>query len=316
MFVAIGLTACWQSCAHGADMSSTAKPAQEAPPLAGEEAKLDVSDADVKVLFDEGDFKLPRAVYLGWLQTAVNAVRTYYRQFPVEHLLVKLKSEAGDDVGFSTSTFEDGRGEIEIPIGENMSAKQLQASWVAAHEMTHLAFPIVGHRRRWAAEGQATYIEPIARLQVGDYTKEQMWGDLVKHLPSGLPQDTDTGLDGFHSIRRTYWGGALFFFLADLEIRKQTGNRYGLQDAVIGIVKAGGNAGSDWTVEKAFQAGDQSVHLNVLADLDAKMSTRPYTVDLMELWKNLGVSYQDGRIVFDDTARWTAIRHAIESGKP
>jgi len=288
---------------------------ENAIPHDGEEAELKVPDADVRVRFDEGEFKLPRSAYLSWLQTAADAIRAYYRRFPVQHVLVKLKGEPGDDIGFATTGFEDGAGQIEIPIGEDISATRLKESWVAAHEMTHLAFPMVGHRRRWVAEGQATYIEPLARLQVGDRTSKQVWRDLVEHLPSGLPESGAGGLDGFHSIGRTYWGGALFFLLADIEIRKQTHNKQGLEDAEIAIVKSGGNAGSDWSIGQAFQTGDQAVHGNVLEDLDSKMATKEYRVDLDELWKQLGVLKESDQIVFDDKAPLAYIRLSIEKGK-
>ena len=39
------------------------------------------------------------------------------------------------------------------------------------------------------------------------------------------------GLDNTHTWGRTYWGGAMFCLLADVEIRRRTHNRRGLQDA-------------------------------------------------------------------------------------
>jgi hypothetical protein len=68
-----------------------------------------------------------------------------------------------------------------------------------------------------------------------------MWADLVRDMPKGLPEPGDQGLDNTHTWGRTYWGGALFCFLADIEIRKQTKNEKGLQDALRGILNAGGD---------------------------------------------------------------------------
>jgi hypothetical protein len=277
---------------------------------------LRVPGADVRVQFESGNYHLPKDVYIAWLQTAADAVRAYYRQFPVPKLLIKVRSQPGDDVGFATTACEHGQAVIEIPIGESMSGKMLKESWVAAHEMTHLAFPLVMRNRRWVAEGQATYIEPLARLQIHDLSAESVWGDLSTHLSSGLPRADDSGLNSSHSIRRTYWGGAFFCLLADLEIRRQTKCRLGLQDAVAAIDKKGGNVTSDWSVERAFQVGDQAVGLTVLEDLDAKMCDAPYTVDLASIWKQLGVAKADGVVRFDDTAPLASVRHAIEAGHP
>ena len=65
-------------------------------------------------------------------------------------------------------------------------------------------------------EGMATYIEPIARAQIGRMTPERVWGDFVRDMPQGLPQAGDQGLDGTPTWGRTYWGGAIFWLLADV----------------------------------------------------------------------------------------------------
>jgi hypothetical protein len=275
---------------------------------------LTVPGATVKVNFERGNYKFDRAVYLAWLQTAANAVRAYYHQFPVPKLLVKIRSQPGDDVGFATTDCEHGCAVIEIPIGEEMSKDALRKSWVATHEMTHLAFPMVMHNRRWVAEGQATYIEPLARLRIHDLSAEKVWDDLYTNLATGLPQPGDCGLDNSYRIRRIYWGGALFCLLADIEMREQTKNRFGLEDAVAAIVSKGDNITSDCGVDDAFQVGDKAVGLQVLEELDAKMRDAPYVVDLSSIWKQLGISKENGTLRFDDTARLASVRHAIEAG--
>src|SRR5262245_62277172 len=105
-------------------------------------------------------------------------------------------------------------------------------------------------------EGLATYVEPLARAQAGLLAPEVVWGDLVRGLPKGLPQAGDRGLDHTPTWGRTYWGGALFYLLAELEIRRRTDNRAGLQDALRGVVAAGGNISRSWPVEKVLTKGD------------------------------------------------------------
>jgi hypothetical protein len=41
------------------------------------------------------------------------------------------------------------------------------------------------------------------------------------------------------------------------------------------------------------------------------MAGQPYAPDLDALWRQLGVSVRDGRVVFDDSAPLAAIRQAI-----
>jgi hypothetical protein len=69
-------------------------------------------------------------------------------------------------------------------------------------------------------------------------------------MPQGLPQAGDRGLDHTPTWGRTYWGGAIFYLLADVKIRKRTRNRVGLQQALQGILAAGGNHEQDWPIQR------------------------------------------------------------------
>ncbi len=177
--------------------------------------------------------------------------------------------------------------------------------------MVHLSFPSMADEHHWIEEGIAVYVEPIARIQATQMSAEQMWADLVRDMPKGLPQDGDRGLDHTHSWGRTYWGGALFCFVADLEIRKQTHNTKGLQDALRGILVAGGDISHDWELAQALKVGDKATGTTVLSDLYAKWRDKPVGVDLASMWKELGIA-PDGRSVrLAEDAPLAAVRRAI-----
>ena len=98
-----------------------------------------------------------------------------------------------------------------ISIGQNTTPQEFDEDWMMTHEMVHMAFPdIAGNSREhhWIEEGMATYIEPIARAQIGTLPVDRVWADMARYMPQGLPQDGDQGLDNTHSWGRTYWGGA------------------------------------------------------------------------------------------------------------
>jgi hypothetical protein len=103
----------------------------------------------------------------------------------------------------------------------------------------------------------------------------------------------------------------MFCLIADIEIRKRTGNRAGLQQALRGILDAGAMIEQDWPIARIFSVGDKATGTTVLADLYEKMGTEPYAPDLDALWRDLGVSVQDGRVTFDDDAPLAQIRRAI-----
>lgn len=179
------------------------------------------------------------------------------------------------------------------------------------HEMVHLAFPGVARKHHWIEEGLATYVEPIARARDGELSAEKVWGDMVRGMPQGLPQPGDQGLDFTRTWANTYWGGARFCLLADIEIRKRTGNKQGLEDALRAILKQGGTIEADWDLSRVLEIGDRATGVPVLRELYNKMSAIPQPTDLEKLWKDLGIDSSGGRILFDDTAPLASIRKAI-----
>jgi hypothetical protein len=87
--------------------------------------------------------------------------------------------------------------------------------------------------------------------------------------------------------------------LADVEIRKETNNAKGLQQALRGILDAGGDHEKDWNdwpIKRIFSVGDKATGTTVLSDLYNKMRAKPYAPDLEELWRELGVSVQQGSV--------------------
>jgi len=182
--------------------------------------------------------------------------------------------------------------------------------------MVHLAFPSVAREHHWIEEGIATYVEPIARAETGELAVSSVWRDLVEGLPKGLPGPDDKGLDRTPTWGRTYWGGALFCLLADVEIRRRTNNRHGLEDALRAIVVAGANIEVEWKLARALQVGDQATGVHVLTELYERMGTRPVATDLPALWSQLGVEARAGTVAFDDHAPLANVRRAIVAAAP
>ena len=265
----------------------------------------------IGVEFDAGRMQASHDDVLRWIGTAAKAVSHYYGRYPVDQVLIRVKARSGrsDDTG-TTYGDEDG-AMIDLGVGAEAAPEKLQQDWVMTHEMVHLAFPRAADNQHWAEEGQATYVEPVARALIGDLSVEYLWQETLEGMPKGLPQEGDQGLDNTATWARTYWGGALFYLLADVQIRERTHNRYGLRDALRAVVAAGGSVKVAWPLEKSFAIGDKAVGVPVLEELYAQMKDKPVDTDLPALWKKLGVTLQDGKISYDDSAPDAAIRKAI-----
>ncbi|HEU5282894.1 MAG TPA: hypothetical protein VFU53_03720 [Burkholderiales bacterium] len=272
--------------------------------------ELPVGEGSVVIAHPPQALSLSDAQLQSWVSDAARAVHAYYGRLPVQRLQVVVDSidgrgpQSGTAFGFSTPV-------IRMTVGRATQGEDLARDWMMTHEMVHLAFPRLAQPHHWLEEGLATYVEPIARVQAGQLPAAQVWRDLVHGLPHGLPQPGDRGLDHTPTWGRTYWGGAMFCLLADIEIRRQTGNRYGLQDALRGVVEAGGNVGVLWSIEYTLDVADRAVGADALSKLYADMRATPVQVDLDDLWRQLGVRVREDDIVFDDDAPLAAVRRAI-----
>jgi hypothetical protein len=241
-------------------------------------------------------------------------VAAYYGGYPVERVDLTIRTGRGGVITGGRTFGERGRAAIVITAGQDTTAEDLASNWVLVHEMVHLAFPsMTGHE--WMEEGLATYVEPLARARAGLIAPDEIWRWLLWGLPKGVEGMGSRGLDDAGGWGATYWGGAVFCFLADVQIRERSDNRRSLDDALRGIVRAGGNVTVSWPIERALEAGDRATGTHVLSELYAKMGEAPMKVDLPELWKRLGVSSSGGRIEYDDAAPLSAVRRGITTGK-
>jgi hypothetical protein len=274
---------------------------------------LDIGGANIVVVFPAADSHERRRAVLAWVARSAQAVTAYFGRFPVEQVHVLVSTSA--DGGVHGRTHGRPRPFILAPIGQRVSADRLLASWVMTHEMVHLAVPSAPDRHNWLHEGIATYVEPIAQAQAGLLPVARVWAQLVDGLPQGLPGPGDRGLDFTPTWGRTYWGGCLFCLLADLEIRARTANARGLQDALRGILDAGGTYEQSWPVSKALEIGDRATRTTALRDLYAAMHATPVHTEFDALWRDLGVDANGGDVRFDDAAPLASVRIAITRGK-
>ena len=99
--------------------------------------------------------------------------------------------------------------------------------------------------------------------------------------------------------------------MADIEIHQRTNNRYGLQDALRGIVRAGGNMEHDWPLVRALKVGDDAVGVPVLTELYDRMKATPVTPDLAAMWHQLGIRPSGNSVVFDQGAPLASVVRSI-----
>jgi hypothetical protein len=294
--------------------------AQRADALAASESSragarvIEVGQSRIEVTLPRGAFAGHDAELLGWIERCARAVAGYYGVFPVARVIIRIRasSEAGIRDGQTLSTSPPT---ISIAVGERTSSVDFERNWSMTHEMVHLAFPNVPSAHHWIEEGLATYVEPIARARAGWITEESVWAEWIENMPLGLPANPGDGLDGTDSWGRTYWGGALFCLVADVELLRRSHGQQGLEHALRAIVAAGGSVAERWPLERALRTGDEATGTGVLLETYRAMKDKAGNTDLAALWKELGVELDAGRIRFIDSAPLAAVRRALVSGR-
>ena len=277
--------------------------------------ELKIGASVLQVDFANGSMDLTNDQVLKHIRDAAEAIATYYGRFPVARariLVVPTQGGRREAIGGTTWGDVDGvAGFTRLRIAEHATQADLDEDWVTTHELDHMAFPDVPEESHWIEEGLASYVEPVARVMTGNLQAPRIWADMVRGMPQGEPGPGDQGLDHTHTWGRTYWGGALFCLVADVEIRKQTHNRKGLRDALSAIVAQGGTIDHTWPLDKAFAMGDKATGTHVLTDMYAKWKDAPVNVDLPKLWDELGVRASDHGVELLPDAKLAALREAI-----
>lgn len=274
----------------------------------GATTRVELPEGELVIAQSGGAPALGREAIERWIEVRARAVAAYYGRFPVPHAAMLVLFTSGRGIG-GGSTMGMGGASVMVSIGERVTAAALEDDWILVHELVHVAFPNVG--RAWLEEGLASYVEPLIRVRAGLIEPDTLFRDLIEGLPQGQPQPGDRGLDHTDTWGRRYWGGALYWLLADVAIRKSTGNTRSLDDALRRIVAQGGHVGATWTADRALAEGDRDTGGTVLRDLRARLGEAPVTTDLDALWNELGVHLAGRTVVYDDTAPLAAIRKAI-----
>jgi len=307
LLAAVGGVGVWMlglQAAAGPDSSAAAPdPARPAPVL------LHKNGSTLAVDLPAALPAARRAILLAWIEESADAIIAYFGRFPVGRVAIRIEAAPGREI--HGTTYGEPSARMIVPVGREARDEVLRHSWVMTHEMVHLAIPYMGEGHGWLHEGLASYVEPIARARIGVLPVESVWRDLVDGMPKGLPVAGDRGLDGTPTWGRTYWGGALFCLMADLEMRTLSDTRRGLQQALRAITGAGGNLESEWPIERVLSVADAGFGGSVLSGLYHRMGNDPVTVDLEALWKDLGVIRAGDSVRFDEQAPRAALRRAI-----
>lgn len=269
--------------------------------------RLNISNSQLDISIEDEELLQIKDMLLKWVNQSARTVQSYYGRFPVKQLRIRLQAASGDKVRFGQA-FGGQSPYVRVEVGEHVNELALNRDWILVHEMVHLAMADVPRKHRWLLEGLATYVESVARVQMGYLDEEFVWRNFIQRMPQGLAKSGDRGLDHTPTWGRTYWGGAIFFLLADIEIRRLTHNEKSLRDALSGILEAGYSMQKEATAMQIFTTGDNSVGVPVLVNQYQSMRADPEPQELDSVWQKLGISLNENQVVYNDQAPLAWVR--------
>ncbi|HVY29940.1 MAG TPA: hypothetical protein VHB79_25460 [Polyangiaceae bacterium] len=280
-----------------------------------QQRELDLNGAKLEVTRLDGELDQSFDDVTQWIRTSANAVRDFYGAFPVPRAsLSVLPIPERDAVVFGKVLPESEPG-VALLLGQHATRKSLYSDWILVHELFHLGFPSFFEEGKWLDEGLATYYEPVIRVRAGLYTETELWNELEKDMPQGLPAFTTGGLEQANDFRGIYWGGAIASLVADVEARKRKVDA-GLEVGLRALRDAGGTACEVWTLAEVVGAVDHALGAPTLEPIVRDHAQRGSPFDLHALFQQLGVNRDaQGAVQLSDSAPLAAVRRAI-TAKP
>ena len=282
----------------------TAQPNETQPRV----ESLNLAGSRLELQFAPGFDARLRTEATAWVRRSADAVVSYFGRFPVANVVLLMVPTDGAGVRGGV-TYGEPSLLVRVRVGRDTTKAQFLEDWIMVHEMIHLAVPRIPRSQNWLQEGLATYVESVARGRAGLVAPATVWREWAKAMPQGQPQAGDAGLDHTPTWGRTYWGGAVFCLLADVQMLTRSARRAGLQQALRGVLAAGGNYGVAWSVERILTTADTAVGQTTLTDLYQRMKDSPEPAELDALWRDLGVVGD----TLNDNAPLAAVRRAILS---
>lgn len=232
-----------------------------------------------------------------WVRSMVRMAGDYCGHFPVEELRVEVSLRSGRRVVFGQHFV--GR-RVRIHVGRNTSEADLRRDHVLLHELLHTALPSLDRRHRWMREGLSTYLETMVRAQAGIITEADVWRRWTDSMENGVPRVGDRGLDNTPTWGRVYWGGALFWMVVDVELRRATQGRHTVRSLVSGIVARGGVARRRWPMRRLLRVADQVTGTRIVSRAYRRMALQPRVPDLDDFYARLGVRRAGRSVEFFD----------------
>jgi hypothetical protein len=278
---------------------------------------LDLPGAALEVVMLGAPLAMGDAAALVWIRSAATCLAGLYGRFPVAATVFVVPVPGADEVVFGRVMSLAG-GSVILLFGADTRPATSREDWVVVHELSHLGTVSFVGEGHWLEEGLATYYEPLLRERAGWMTEAELWKHFTDEMPRGVhAPDEPPAIEDRDDVDSTYWGGALFAMLADLEIRKASQGKRSLDDVLRASLRELGDATRVARLADFLRVGDAATGTTALSDVFERFAVRGTSPDLAAVWAALGVARgKDGAITLRDDAPLAAVRKAMAAGSP
>ena len=193
-----------------------------------EQARVAAPGTALRVVIMPGFSEAGRARIAPWLERSAVIASAPGGVFPVPdaQLIVVPTSPSRWPIHFG-HTGRSGGASIVLFVPTDVAETQLDADWIAVHELAHLWHPFIRREDAWLSEGLATYLQEVLRVRAGALPADAAWQRLYEG--ASLGRDTSRTLEEEtrrmpfeHNYQRVYWAGAAIALMLDVELRTQT----------------------------------------------------------------------------------------------
>ena len=252
-------------------------------------------DPELTLVLPAGDMAIPQEQLSAWVSAVAEGNRRFWGGSPAKGGLVVLVPSSRGGIPFGR-VLSLGGAVVTVLVGRDATTQDLYDDWVLVHEFLHLGTPLMRDTGAWLNEGIATFYEPTLRTRAGWKSEDEVWREWISMMPRGLNAMAESGLQN-GGRGGTYWGGALFVLMAEIESLQASGGKIGFSDCLRKVLADGGDVTVKWQTRRLLGACDALLGKPAILPLADQHIPKGTAMTLENLWRRLGVSMAaDGAI--------------------
>ncbi|HEY6877249.1 MAG TPA: hypothetical protein VI299_04480 [Polyangiales bacterium] len=189
-----------------------------------------------------------------YLRSAMRVATLSDGNFPRARMAVIVvpSAAASEPVQFGMVA-RGGSASVLLVMSANADERALLHDWVLPHELSHLLLPYVERDHSWLSEGFATYYQELLLARAGLIPGDEALRRIVRSLREVGARAGQTPLaeecarlELTRDYRKVYWGGAAYWLIVDVALRKR-----GLElDRLLARLRNDPNARALWTARE------------------------------------------------------------------